>query len=209
MSTWGVVVGAPLVGGGCCFEGIGASAHERIASPTLMMQAPFAMTEPRHVAVAEVARPHGVQGDLRLKVYNLASDLLLQRPDVRLRLPDGSLRPDRIRSVRRIEGAMLVRLDSVATRDEAERVRGAVLEVPRSALGEAGEGEYFHCDLEGCEVRYGDRAGRVVRVLSYPTCDALLVERSDGAKVEVPLTDAYLAEVDLEGRVIALHAWPE
>ena len=42
------------------------------------------MDRDQYVPIAEVGRPHGIQGELRLKVYNLESDLLLEKPDVRL-----------------------------------------------------------------------------------------------------------------------------
>jgi 16S rRNA processing protein RimM len=83
------------------------------------------------------------------------------------------------------------------------------LEVPRSALGKAGEGEVFHCDLEGCEVHRDGLVGRVARVLSYPTCDALLVERGDGSTLEVPLTDAFVARIDVEAGVVELSDLPD
>src|SRR4051812_30796742 len=51
-----------------------------------------AARERRLVAVAEIARPHGIAGELRLKVYNPGSDLLRRRPPVLLRLPDGTER---------------------------------------------------------------------------------------------------------------------
>ncbi len=167
------------------------------------------MSEAKYIAVAEVARPHGVAGELRLNVYNADSDLLLGKPQLRLRLADGTLRADRLKSVRRVPGGLLVRLESVADRDAAERVRKAVVEVPRSVLGEAPEGEYFHCDLEGCDVEFEGTIGRVQRVLSYPTCDALLVEKPDGTKVEVPITDAFVASVDLAAQRIRLSNLPE
>jgi len=162
------------------------------------------------VAVAEVARPHGVTGEVRLRVYNIESDLLLGRPPIVLRLPDGSRRPDRLTSVRRVEGAMLARLDSARDRTAVEALRGAVVEVPRSALGEPGDGEVYHCDLEGCAVRAGVAlVGRVARVASYPTCDALVVQRPDGGTIEVPLTDAFVARIDVVGELIELSSLPE
>ncbi|MBM4358578.1 MAG: 16S rRNA processing protein RimM [Deltaproteobacteria bacterium] len=167
------------------------------------------MAETKYVAVAEIARPHGVTGELRLRVYNLDSDLLLGKPTLRLKLADGSTRPDRIRAIRRVPGAMLARLESVTSRDDAEALRGATLEVPRSALGAPAEGEVFHCDLEGCEVHLDGVVGRVARVLSYPTCDALEVLRPDGSRLEVPLTDAFVARIDVESGVVSLSALPD
>ncbi len=39
------------------------------------------------VPLAEVARPHGVRGELRLKLFNEDSDILLEQDEVLLRLP--------------------------------------------------------------------------------------------------------------------------
>ena len=41
------------------------------------------------VALADVLRPHGVRGELRLRLYNRDSDLLLDQEEVLLRFPDG------------------------------------------------------------------------------------------------------------------------
>ncbi len=166
------------------------------------------MTTPppgRWVALAEVARPHGVKGELRLKVYNLDSDVLLGRPPLRLALADGSRRDARIRQVRRVPGAMLVELDGVRDRDAAEALRGARLEVPRDALDATDEDEWYVCDLEGCEARVaGEPFGVIRTVHSYPTCDALVIDKHAGGRVEVPLTDPYLERVDLDARIVAL-----
>lgn len=59
------------------------------------------------IPLAEVARPHGVRGELRLKVYNQDSDLLVSAREVTLRMPDGQTRPARLRTVRRANDALL------------------------------------------------------------------------------------------------------
>jgi 16S rRNA processing protein RimM len=159
----------------------------------------------RYVAIAEVARPHGVQGELRLKLYNEESEVLLERPRVRLVCGDGAVREVRVKAVRQVPGALLVRLDGIDDRDAAETVRGARIEVPRELLPPPGEGELYVCDLEGCRVRVaGNDVGAVVGVASYPSCDALVVELDAGRRVEVPLVDTNLVAVDLEARVVEL-----
>src|SRR4029079_13073243 len=41
------------------------------------------------VALGEVARPHGVRGEVRVRLYNPDSDLLLEADEVLVRLKEG------------------------------------------------------------------------------------------------------------------------
>ena len=151
-----------------------------------------------HVAIGEIARPHGVQGELRLKLYNPDSDLLARRPRLRLRLGDGSLREATITSAREVNKAILVRLADVEDRDAAEALRGAEILVPREAFPALEDGEFYACDIEGARavMSSGEEVGTVTGLASYPTCDVLVIERSSGGRVEVPLLDAYVGVVD-------------
>jgi 16S rRNA processing protein RimM len=173
------------------------------------------MAEVRYVPVAVVARPHGIQGEIRLKVYNEGSDLLrslaasARAPTgpfpLKLRLADGSERPLVLTSVRDADKALLVRMADVADRNGAELVRGAEILVPRDAFPETEEGEFYACDLEGAKARLdGVEIGRVTGIQSYPTCDALLIARPEGP-IEVPLVDAFVASVNVAEGVVDLR----
>lgn len=165
------------------------------------------MTTPRrYVPVAEIARPHGVRGELRLQVYNLGSDLLLTRPPVQLRLPDGAMRDVKIRSARPVNKGILVELEGVTDRDAAEALRGAEVCVRRDLFPAEEEGEFYACDLEGARavLASGEEVGRVTAVQSYPSCDVLVIDRGAGGSLEVPLVDAYVASVDPERAVVEL-----
>ncbi len=158
------------------------------------------------VAVAEIARPHGIVGELRLKVYNLDSDLLLRRPPVTLRLPDGVEREAVLTAAREMDKALLVRIAGVDDRDAAEALRGAAICVPRAALPPPAEGEFYAWDLEGAQVALasGEPVGLVLELTSYPTCDVLVVARPDGKKLEVPLIATYVTRVDAERGFVEL-----
>ncbi len=163
----------------------------------------------RWLEIAVVARPHGVKGELKLALHQRGSEVLLARPRLRLVLPSGEVRPAALRAVRRVPDGMLATLDGVHDRDAADALRGARVEVARAALPALGDGEMYCADLPGCEVRLGARrVGEVVRVLSYPSCDALVVAGA-GGEIEVPLTDAYVARIDGAARVVELTAMPE
>ncbi len=174
--------------------------------------------ERRYVPVAEIARPHGVHGELRLRVFNEHSDLLLRRPPVRLLLPDGDEREVKLVAVRPTNKALLVQIAGVDDRDAAEALQGATVCVPRDVFPPAEEGEFYACDLEGAEVvmASGEPVGRVQGVVTYPSCDALVValvgerrgkEGSRPAKqatIEVPLVETYVAAIDPERRTVQL-----
>jgi 16S rRNA processing protein RimM len=158
------------------------------------------------VALAEVARPHGIAGELRLKVYNLESDLLLKRPPVLLRLPEKPARPVVITMARAVDKALLVRLEGVDDRNAAEELRGAEICVPRSALPPPEEGEFYVWDLEGAQavLASGEAVGEVTEMVSYPTCDVLVVLRPDGKRLEVPMQATYVERVDAARGVVTL-----
>lgn len=162
-------------------------------------------SERSFVVVAEVLRPHGLQGELRLKIYNPDSELLGQDPPVELISADGRVRPATIRSARPVSGGLLIRLQGVDCREDAEQLRGAKLQVPRTVLEEPGRDEYYVCDLVGCRVVLGDRTiGRIVRVVPYPTCDALVVAREGEQDLEVPHHQDFVHEVRIDQAVVEL-----
>ena len=160
----------------------------------------------RYVPVAEVARPHGVQGELRLKVYNQGSDLLLRRPGVKLLLEGGEERDATLDTAREVNKAILIRLVGVDDRDAADALRGARIAVARDDFPPLDEGEFYACDLEGARALLpsGEEIGRVAGLTSYPTCDVLLVDRSTSGRLEVPLTDAYVASIDVARGLVEL-----
>lgn len=161
----------------------------------------------RLVGIGVITKPHGLKGEVRLRLYNLDSTVVFGLRRARLRHADGTVAPVRITAARPGPGAVLMKLQGVNDRAAAETLAKAELLVPRALLGEADEadGEYFACDLEGCEVVFGvEPIGRVRTVVSYPTCDALVVDRPDARPLEIPMHAQYIQVVDVPGKKIVL-----
>jgi 16S rRNA processing protein RimM len=156
------------------------------------------------VPLAEVARPHGVRGELRLRLFNKASDTLLEMDEVLVRLPDGEEHEVSVDAARRADEAILMKLHSVDDRDRADELRGALVCVRRRDFPPAEEGEFYAVDVVGAEARVGGgRVGEVVEILSYPSVEVMLVRADDGAgDWEVPLTDTYVGRIDAGARVV-------
>jgi len=173
----------------------------------------------RFVPLAEVMRPHGVRGELRLKVFNAESDVLLTQEDVLLRPKDGAEHEVSVDRARRADAAILLKLHSVDDRDRAEELRGALVGLRRSQLPPPEEGAFYACDIEGARVvvrgaagedgaassEVGREIGTVRELTSYPSVDVLVVRANDGGKDwEIPLIEMFVADVDVEGGVVTL-----
>jgi 16S rRNA processing protein RimM len=158
------------------------------------------------IPLAEVARPHGVRGEVRLKLFNKDSDMLLDRDEVLVRLPDGEEHEVSIDRARRADDAILMKLYSIDDRDRADELRGALLCVKRRDFPALEDGEFYVCDAKGARVVFeGQPVGTVKDVQNYPTVDVLVVKASDGGKDwEVPLIDVFIDSLDVAAGVVAL-----
>jgi 16S rRNA processing protein RimM len=157
------------------------------------------------VPLAEVARPHGVRGEVRLKLFNEDSDVLLDREEVLVRLADGEEHEVSVDHARRVDGGILMKLYSIDDRDRADELRGALVCVRRKDFPALENGEFYVCDAKGARVSHaGKPVGTVKDVNHYPTVDVLVVAASDGGKDwEIPLLDVFVESLDMaEGRIV-------
>lgn len=156
------------------------------------------------IELGVIAKPHGVRGEMRIHVYNPESTLLEELAEVFL-IGEAGEEPSlvEIESTRPGPKTLLMTLAGVRSREEAEALRGFRLCVPREALPDLEEGEFYHADLIGLQAFEGDQAiGRVTDVIDYPSVACMKIERLGGF-IEVPMLDRWLVRVDVqEGRVL-------
>jgi 16S rRNA processing protein RimM len=94
------------------------------------------------VPLAEVARAHGVRGEVRLRPYNRDSDLLTRLDEVLVRFPDGDEQEVSVDSARAANEAILMKLHGVDDRDRAAELRGSILCARRGDFPALEPGEF-------------------------------------------------------------------
>ena len=151
----------------------------------------------QRIALAAVAGAHGVKGELRLKLFTDSIDNLKLHDMV---FVGGEER--KLESVRSASPGAIARIAGIADRSAAEKLRGSLVEVDRSALPALEEGEYSHADLIGlaCIDRDGRDIGRVAAVENYGAGDLLDIETSDGKRSLIPFS-AGIADLE-DGRIV-------
>ncbi|RJY08808.1 ribosome maturation factor RimM [Aurantiacibacter aquimixticola] len=130
------------------------------------------------VTLAAITGAHGVAGDVRLKLFGegLASFKLHKT------FNDAALTLQQVRDDKK--GGAIARFAEVKDRSAAEKLRGTTLTVPRSALPELDEGEYYHADLIGLAAvsNTGEALGKVIAINDFGAGDVIEIRRAEGGK---------------------------
>jgi len=155
------------------------------------------------VCVGAIAGAFGVRGEVRLKSFCAeAEDIAAYGP---LTSEDGS-RSFTVTLTRGVASGFAARLTGIATKEEADALRGTRLYAPRAALPGLPDDEYYHADLIGLTAldTGGATLGKVAAVLNHGAGDILeLTGAGIKGSVLVPFTRAVVPTVDLaSGRVI-------
>jgi 16S rRNA processing protein RimM len=163
----------------------------------------------RWVALAEITRPHGVRGELRVRLYNTDSNLLRSQRDVFVRTAAGHEVTMTFASLRGAdEGHLIAKFRGVDDRDGADKLRGAVLCVQRSAFPPPEDGEFYVCDVVGAKlIGPSGELGVVEDLVSYPTADALVLRLAarPAAHAELPLIEDFVESVDVESGLVRVR----
>lgn len=157
-----------------------------------------AQPQPRRgfVAVGWVRAPRGVRGELTVAPLT----------DFPHRFQPGATvwvsgTPYVVRRARTHLKALLLELDGIDTRNQAETLRSLLLEVPEKELPPLAEDQYYRFQILGMDVvDQRDRPlGRIEEVLETGANDVYVVRGPDG-ELLLPAIDTVVKEVDVAAK---------
>lgn len=154
------------------------------------------------VCVGELVGAHGVRGVVRLRSYTAEPEAITDYGPL---LDAKGLRQFKVTLLSRQGEVWLARVEGVEDRTAAEKLRGVRLHVPRAALPEPDDEEYYYADLMGLRAETTDGAalGQVLAVHDFGAGTMLEVQLVGGRTVMVPFTKAVVPVVSIkEGRVV-------
>lgn len=159
----------------------------------------------RLILVGRVAGAFGVRGEVRITSYTEEPLSLLGYKTL---LGEDGAPALTLTSGRATKDAVIARAAEVASREDAEALRGLKLHVHREALPPAEEDEFYLADLIGLRAQSpeGEVLGVIKSVQNYRAGDLLEIDPGEGRPTwMLPLTREAVLEVQVsEGRIIAV-----
>lgn len=161
--------------------------------------------EPDFVLVGILQKPHGLRGEMLMRVMTDFPERL--QPETRMYLGDAH-EAVTIRSTRDHNKGLLIAFEEFAGRNELEHIRNAPLFARASELPELEEGEYYYHQLIGMPVvsDEGVELGVLAEILETGANDVLVVRSEKYGEVLLPfiLNEVFLG-VDVEEKVVRVH----
>ncbi len=154
------------------------------------------------IIVGAIAGSFGVQGEVRLKSF--CADPAAIADYGPLYTEDGS-RSFKVKLTKAVSGGLGARLTGIATKEQADALRGTSLFADRDKLPRLPDDEFYHADLIGLTVKDpgGALIGTVQAVHNHGAGDLLEIS-GPGMKTSLllPFTKAAVPTVDLAARII-------
>lgn len=156
------------------------------------------------ICVARIGAPHGVRG--AVKLWTFTEDPLAVMDYGPLKTKDGA-RVFEVTDAREAKGHLVATLKGVASREDAERLNGVELYVPRDNLPDTDDDEYYHADLIGlAAVDAADQPiGRVVAIHNFGAGDIIEIAPPSGNTLLLPFTHAVVPTVDIKGGRVVIE----
>ncbi|MDO4518255.1 MAG: ribosome maturation factor RimM [Bacillota bacterium] len=155
------------------------------------------------ILIGKIVNAVGLKGEVR--VYNYSNEIDIYLDTEKIYVGDKLLK---IENVRTQKNMVVLKLESIDNRDQAERAKGTELFVTEDDLPELPEGEYYVRDLIGMDVYDVDtdeKIGEMTDVIQNTAQDVFAVRSSKGKEVLIPRVPEFVREIDEENRVIRVH----
>lgn len=163
--------------------------------------------EPRFLVIGEIRKPHGVRGEVRVTPHTELPERFTWLE--RVFIGEDRPWPVAVEGVRINGDTILLKLKGYDSRNDAESLRGQLLQVPEEEAIPLEEGEYFLYQLEGLQVvlEDGEVVGELVEVIETKANNVFVV-RGEAGELLLPDIDEVIRDIDFESGHITVRLLP-
>ena len=154
------------------------------------------------IKIGKIVNAVGLKGEVKVYNYSDSTDIYRRTKAI---YDEDILRT--VKNVREQKNMVVLSLEGIENRDDAERAKGRELYVTDKDLPKLPKGQYYIRDLIGMEVMQdnGNRLGVMTDVIQNSAQDIFEVETDEGKKVLIPRVPDFVLQIDDKRRVITVH----
>ena len=171
-------------------------AHQQRTS-NAQMKAP----ESEFIVVGNILGPWSDKGKLKVRTETDCPQRFTPRSQVYI-----DRQPMTIDSTEWHNGKLVIKLDAINSVEDAQKLQGQTVEIHHSQVIPLPEGEYYHFQLIGLEVRTSQGAllGNITEVLSGQSNDNYIVHGVKG-EILVPAIEDVIKSIDLDNGLMTIE----
>jgi len=157
---------------------------------------------PESLIVGRILAPWGIRGEVKVEVLTDFPERFAPQKVVHL-----NARPLEIESCRPHKQHLVVKLATIDSVEDAEKLRGQDLTIPSSELYPLPEGQYYTFQLIGLDVltTEGQYLGQVTDIMATAGNDVYIVE-GEGGEILIPAIEDVVKSIDLEEGKMVIEA---
>ena len=161
------------------------------------------------VLIGKIVGAHGLHGTCKVVSFAESVSIFSTNRSIILRRPDGEERTCAVQWSKQHSRCILLALEGVTDRDQAETLVGCELLIPRSSLPEPEDGSYYWFDLIGLSVYTTDGRflGRLESIFPTGSNDVYVIrpeleDNRPGEELLIPEIESVVREIDLDRKLM-------
>jgi 16S rRNA processing protein RimM len=168
---------------------------------------------PSHLIIGQILRPHGVRGELRVKLLTDFPERFSQLDVVLLAADPNTLQNNDTIDVERArlhQEQGILKLEGIDSRDEAEALRNHYLLIPLEDAGPLEKDEYYYFQLVGLTVikDSGETLGEVTEIIETGANYVYVVQSPRYGELLIPAIADVIQSIDLDAGQITITPMP-
>jgi len=146
------------------------------------------------ITIGKILAPWGKQGKLKVEVVTDFPQRFAPPSKIYI-----NQQPVTIGNTQWHKGKAIIKLDTIDSIEDAEKLRGRPVEIHYSQLYPLPEGQYYHFQLIGLEVwtTQGELLGNITEILTAPGNDNYVVSGARG-EILIPAIEDVVKSIDLD-----------
>lgn len=151
--------------------------------------------------IGQITNTHGLKGEVKARSFTESKKGFEKLSSILIDFK-GELKKYDIEKVRYQNEVILLKLKGVDDIEEAEKLKGYYIKIPRDVAKKTEENEFFIADLIGCEVYENELIGVISDVFTAGASDVYVVKRKGKKDLLIPAIESVIKKIDVENKRI-------